>query len=159
VPTFRDLAAAFSSHLRGEGTKDETIDSYAAEIEAAAKHFGEDANPIAISQLALDEYFLSPKVMRTSSGSRRTPKAIANTRAAIRMALEWLRATGTPVAALASTEDSPPQEALPIATDRRHAANARSRSALSKKRRGAITLEVSQVEAEAAAQSEGTTVA
>jgi hypothetical protein len=167
VMTFRDLAAAFSSHLRGEGTKDETIDSYAAEIEAAAKHFGEDANPIAISQLALDEYFLSPKVMRTSSGSRRTPKAIANTRAAIRMALEWLRATGTPVAALAATEDAPAQEDAPSeqidATDAHLDAKeepaAQRAPRASKKRRGAITLEVSQVEAEAAAQSEGTTVA
>jgi hypothetical protein len=47
-------------------------------------------------------------------------------------------------------------EALPIATEEPAAKRA---PRASKKRRGAITLEVSQVEAEAAAQSEGTTVA
>ena len=51
-------------------------------------------------------------------------------------------------------QDVPSEQ--PIATEERAAQRA---PRASKKRRGAITLEVSQVEAEAAAQSEGTTVA
>lgn len=160
---FPDFTTAYTNVLRAQGTTPSTIASYSAELHSAAKYFGADANPLAISAAALEKYFWSPQVNQKRDGSPRSQLTIDKTRRALRMALEWARdQMGCEVACNDALRPAKPGELVkedaPAAQDdaelepAAERATRAPRATKSKRaRKGAITLEVSQQDAEAAA--------
>lgn len=153
---FPDFTTAYTNVLRAQGTTPSTIASYSAELNSAAKYFGADANPLAISAAALEKYFWSPQVNQKRDGSPRSQLTIDKTRRALRMALEWARdEMGCEVACNDALRPAKPGELVKEDAELEPAAKRATRAPRATKgkrtRKGAITLEVSQQDAEAAA--------
>ncbi len=144
---FHDFTTAYTNALRAQGTTPSTIASYSAELHSAAKYFAEGTNPLAISADWLEKYFESAQVTQKRDGSPRSQLTIDKTRRALRMALEWARdEMGCEVACNDALRPAKPGELVKEDAPATPAAPKKRRA-----RKGAITLEVSQQDAEAAA--------
>ena len=139
--TLAELTAAYGKQLEAEGKSLGTRFSYDAELRLAQRELGAETR---ISDLTRDDirrFNESPRVTLLKSGKPKSQLSIDKTRRVLRLALKGAAETG-----LIETSPAEPVETTPT-VDEVVAPKARK----PRKRKQAIVLEVSQPEAEAAA--------
>ncbi len=142
--TLSSLCEAYLASLLERGQSEGTIFSYRMELKTAQAELGADTKVADLTADRIAEFNVCERVMRLKSGKPKAEPSFLKTRRTLRLALAFAEQSGL-------IEKSPVdarKDALPGATNTTTPEPAKPKTT---KRRGAIVLEVSQPEAEAAA--------
>ncbi len=151
--TLAELSERYLQHLEAEGRSRGTVFSYSMELNVAQRELGADRSIGAISRSDIETYNASDRVMKLRSGKPKAAPSYLKTQRVLRLALAWAAQTGLIATSPAEPADEP--DAKPKKRTKKDDAAASepapAETKAKRKRRGAIVLEVSQPEAEAAA--------
>jgi len=153
--TLASLAEAYLASLAERGQSEGTIFSYRMELKTAQAELGAETLVGDLTYDAIAAFNTSDRVMKLKSGKPKAPPSYLKTRRTLRLALAFAEQSGligcSPVP---TKKDALPGEQagqLDTTGDAAQPDAAKPRSTKKGKRKGAIVLEVSQSEAEAAA--------
>lgn len=155
--TLGALCEAYLASLAERGQSEGTIFSYRMELKTAQAELGAETLVSDLTYAAIAAFNTSERVMKLKSGKPKAPPSFLKTRRTLRLCLAFAEQSGligcSPVSV---KKDALPGQAESDATTPTKADASKSSTAKSKKtgkRRGAIVLEVSQEEAERAADA------
>ena len=89
APTLRDLCRAYLTALDEEGRSVTTVASYGSDLGLLIRHFGEDADPTAITSKQMGGFFASDAVNLTRGGLPKSEISIKKHQRVARLALRW----------------------------------------------------------------------
>ena len=152
--TLAELSERYLQHLESEGRSRGTVFSYSMELNVAQRELGADLSIGAITRADVERYNASDRVMKLKNGSPKAAPSYLKTQRVLRLALAWAAQTGLIATSPAEPVEEP--EATPKKRTKKDDAPASEPAPVEKKprkRKGAITLEVAQPEAELAADA------
>lgn len=92
--TLKTCADEYVAHLKAAGKAENTIDSYACDLNLVVEHFGADRAMVKFLPVHVKPIFESDRVTKTRGGKAKAPVSVAKTKRAIRMFFDWAGAKG-----------------------------------------------------------------
>jgi hypothetical protein len=148
--TLAELTTRYTAHMEDAGKSRGTVFSYESELRLAQRELGADLSIGAISREDIERFNACPRVTILKSGSPKSQLSIDKTRRVLRLALKW--AADTKLIEVSPAE--PIEEPAPTTEKRTKKTDAPASEPVEKKprkRKQALVLEVSQPDAERAA--------
>lgn len=142
--TLSSLCEAYLASLLERGQSEGTVFSYRMELATARAELGADTKVADLTAERIAEFNVCERVMRKKSGKPKAEPSFLKTRRTLRLCLAFGEQSGL----IAKSPVDARKDVLPGATSETTPEPAKPKKT---KRRGAIVLEVSQPEAEAAA--------
>jgi len=155
--TLSELTERYVKHMEGAGKTRGTVFSYESELKLAQRELGADIRIGALTRDDITVFNNCARVTLLKSGRAKSQLSVDKSRRVLRLALKWaedekLIAT-SPAEPLATEPPSEQAKARAKKADETETTDATPAPKKPRKRKQAITLEVSQVEAEAAADT------
>lgn len=92
--TLKTCADEYVAHLKAAGKAENTIGSYASDLNLVVEHFGADRSMGKFLPVHVKPIFESDRVTKTRGGKAKAPVSVAKTKRAIRMFFDWAGAKG-----------------------------------------------------------------
>jgi site-specific recombinase XerD len=87
--TLKTCADEYVAHLKAAGKAENTIGSYACDLNLVVEHFGADKAMAKFLPVHVRPLFDSERVLKTRAGKEKAPVSVAKTKRAIRMFFDW----------------------------------------------------------------------
>lgn len=145
--TLSSLCEAYLASLLERGQSEGTIFSYRMELKTAQAELGADTKVADLTAERIAEFNVCERVMRLKSGKPKAEPSFLKTRRTLRLCLAFGEQSGL----ITKSPVDARKDVLPGATSETSETTPAPEKPKKAKRRGALVLEVSQPEAEAAA--------